>query len=147
MKTKLLALTLAGATAFAFTPKPALASHDNTGAAIIGGVIGGLVIGSMIADHDDARVVVASHRDHRDGYWKIVEVRTWVPGHWIVERSHHGRSYRRYVEGHYECRNDRVWVAYDRRGYRDGREIGRGYGHDRYDNDRYDHDGRRDYRR
>jgi len=125
MNTKFTALTLVAATAFAFTPKPAVAGDK--GLAVVGGLIGGLIIASAINDHydHDPRVVVVNDR-HDDGFWKMVEVRTWVPGYWIVERSHHGRSYRSYVESHYECRTDRVWVAYDR--------------HDRYDrrDDRYD---------
>ena len=137
MKTKLLALTLAGASVFAFTPKPAVASHNsNTTAAVVGGVIGGLVIGSMIADSHNDRVVVASHHRHDDGYWKIVETRIWVPGCWVIERGYHGRTYRRYVEGHYEYRRERVWVSYDR--HHRHRDTGRGHHHhDRYD--RYGH--------
>jgi len=136
MKTKLIALTLAAATAFAFAPKPALAGDKEL--AVVGGLIGGLIIGSAIADHDDdTRVVVASHRhydrhDRDDGYWKRVEVRVWVPGYWVTER-HRGRIHRHYVDGHYEIRTDRVWVSYDRH-HRRGH---RGYGHD---HDRYDHD-------
>lgn len=146
MNTKLIALSLAAATAFAFTPKPAKAG--DTGAAIVGGLIGGLIIGSAIADHNDHDRVVFVNDRCDDGYWKNVEVRVWVPGVWIVERGYHGRTYRRYVEGHYECRTNRVWVAYERHGYRPyEREIGRGYGrdYDRHgrDHDRYD----RDYRR
>jgi len=110
---------------------------------VVGGLIGGLIIASALNDHYDARTVVVNDRCD-DGYWKSVEVRVWVPGGWVIERGHHGRSYRRYVEGHYECRTNRVWVAYDR--------------HDRYDRynryDRYDHreigrgyDRDRDYRR
>src|SRR5690242_17919047 len=126
MKTKLTALALAAATAFAFTPKPAVAGDK--GLAVVGGLIGGLIIGSAIADSHDTRVIYAHDRyddrdgryDRRDsGYWRTVSVNVWVPGYWVVERSHHGRSARYYVSGHYECRNDRVWVAYDR--------------HDRYD--------------
>jgi hypothetical protein len=52
-------------------------------------------------------------------------VRTWVPGYWIVERTRHGRSYRRYIEGHSEFRTDRVWVSYDRN------DRGRVYGYSR----------------
>jgi len=143
MNTKLTALSLAAASALAFAPKPATAG-DN-GAAIVGGLIGGLIIGSALSDDCDARTVVV--RDDRcdDGYWKTVSVNVWVPGVWVIERSHHGRSYRRYIEGHYECRNDRVWVAYDRRGHgpRGHREIGRGPG--RYD-DRHDRHDRHDRR-
>lgn len=143
MNIKATVLTLA-ATAFAFTPKSAVAGDKET--ALVGGLIGGIILGAVIADASDhdARVVVASH-NHRhydndrcdDGYWKRVEVRTWVPGYWVSERRH-GRTHRYYVEGHYEIRTDRVWVAYSR--------------HNRYDrDDRRDHgyDGRRerDYRR
>ncbi len=146
MNIKATVLTLA-ATAFAFTPKPAVAGDKE--AALVGGLIGGIILGAVLADADDhdTRVVVASHNhryyDHDrrdDGYWKRVEVRTWVPGYWVSERRH-GRTHRYYVEGHYEIRTDRVWVSYDR--------------HNRYDrNDRHDdrrngYDNRRDrdYRR
>lgn len=139
MNLKATVLTLA-ATAFAFTPKSAVAGDKE--AALVGGLIGGIILGAVIADANDhdTRVVVASH-NHRsydndrcdDGYWKRVEVRTWVPGYWVSERRH-GRTHRYYVEGHYEIRTDRVWVAYDRRD-RDDRRYG-------YDNRRD-----RDYRR
>jgi hypothetical protein len=153
MKTKILALTLATATAFAFVPKPAIAGDKEL--AVIGGVLGGILIASAIHDHDDEhRTVVVSngyHHGRNDGYWKTVEVRVWVPGCWVHER-HHGRSIRRYVDGHYECRTDRVWVSYDRhhrgdrhdrhdrrdRHDRHDRKYGYGYGHDR--------DGRHDRR-
>lgn len=130
MNTKFTALTLAAATAFAFTPKPAVAGDKE--AALVGGLIGGLIIGAAIADadHHDTRTVVVRDtcttpvivRDRcDDGYWKVVETRIWVPGAWVIERGY-GHTTRRYIEGHYECRTNRVWVAYDR--------------HDRYD--RYD---------
>lgn len=146
MNAKITALTLAAATAFAFTPKPAVAGDK--GLAVVGGLIGGLIIASAIndLDHYDADVVYASNR-HPDGYWRTVSVNVWVPGYWVVERSHHGRSHRRYVAGNYECRNDRVWVAShnrydrydrrddrrDRRDDRHDRDNGRGYGYDRRD--------------
>jgi hypothetical protein len=146
MNPKLTALTLATATAFAFTAKPAVAGDKEL--AVVGGVIGGLIIASAINDHHDnhSTVVVSSgYRPHRDdGYWRTVEVRVWVPGGWIYEHGHHGRSYRRYVEGHYECRTDRVWVAYDRHHRHDHRDIGRGYGRD-HDGHPDHHD--RDHRR
>jgi hypothetical protein len=131
MNIKATVLTLA-ATAFAFAPKPAMAGDKE--AALIGGLIGGAIIGAAIADsHDHDRTVVVSagygydrRRDRDDGYWKTVEVRTWVPGYWVSERRH-GRVYRHYVEGHYEFRTDRVWVAYDRHDRYDRR----GYGYDR----------------
>lgn len=139
MNTKIIALTLAATTAFAFTPKPAVAGDKEL--AVVGGILGGILIASAIHDHDDGpRTVVVSH-GHRhgrdDGYWKTVEVRVWVPGCWVYERRH-GRSIRRYVEGHYECRTDRVWVSYDRHDRRD-RKYGYGYGRDHHDrHDRHD---------
>ena len=134
MKTKIIALSLAAATAFAITPKPALAGDKEL--AVVGGLIGGLIIGSALADHhDDTRVVVTSgyrhdHRDRDDGYWKHVETRVWVPGYWVTER-HRGRAHRHYVDGHYEIRTDRVWVAYDRHHRHDRR-----YAYDRRDHRR-----------
>lgn len=145
MNAKITALTLAAATAFAFTPKPAVAGDK--GLAVVGGLIGGLIIASAINDHYDSTPVYVSDRCS-DGYWNTVSVNVWVPGYWIVERSHHGRSHRRYVAGHYECRNDRVWVSYnrydrydrrddrrDRRDDRHDRDHGRSYGYDRHDRD------------
>lgn len=131
MNIKATALTLAAATAFAFTPKPAVAGDKET--ALIGGLIGGVILGAVLADANDhdTRVVLAghSHYDHRDqGYWKNIEIRTWVPGYWVTERRH-GRAHRYYVDGHYEIRTDRVWVAYNRYDRHDRRD----YGYDRRD--------------
>jgi len=136
MKSKLTALALTAVTALSLGPKPALASDK--GLAVLGGFIGGVIVASAI---NDARydaypphgttVVVNDRNDlgdrGNDGYWKLDTVRVWVPGHWIVERSHHGRSYRRYVDGYNEFRTDRVWVSCDRRG-RHEREVSYGYG-------------------
>lgn len=127
MNIKATVLTLA-ATAFAFTPKSAEAGNKE--AALVGGLIGGILIGAALADSHshDAHVVVAGHgpRYHDDGYWKNVEVRTWVPGYWVTERRH-GRTHRYYVEGHYEVRTERVWVAYDRH-HRPDHRYSYGYG-------------------
>ncbi len=153
MKTKIIALTLAAATAFAFTPKPASAG-DKTGAVIAGVVIGGL-IGAAIANSNDycepayvstsycppAPVVVApAPVVMADGYWNTTYVNVWVPGAWIIERDYYGRDCRRYVTGHYERRSNRVWVAHNNYNRYD-------YRHDRRD-DRHDRrDDRRDNRR
>ncbi|MBI2812718.1 MAG: hypothetical protein HYX71_00340 [Opitutae bacterium] len=119
MKTKITALALTAALALSLAPKPAQA-HDK-GLAIVGGFLGGLIVASAINDsrHDtyDSRYTTVIVRDrHDEGYWREIRVRTWVPGCWVVERGHHGRSYRRYVEGYYTYRTDRVWVASDRHG-------------------------------
>ncbi|MBI3885412.1 MAG: hypothetical protein HY302_06750 [Opitutae bacterium] len=135
MKTKLTALALLGASAFSLAPAPAQAGDKEL--ALIGGLIGGVIIGSSLHegrhhDYDSRRTVIVERRDydHCDapaGRWDEVTVRVWVPGCWVEERGHHGRIYRSYVPGHYEYRTDRVWVSYDRRDRRD-REVGYGYG-------------------
>lgn len=132
MKIKLTALALITVTALSLAPKPAQA--NDKGLAVLGGFIGGVIVASEL-NHSrvyapTAPAVVVNDRGnyyHNDGYWKAVSVRVWVPGYWIVERSHHGRSFRRYVDGHHEYRTDRVWVSYDRRDRHD-REVSYGYG-------------------
>lgn len=127
MKTKITALALIAVTALALTPKPAAASDKTL--AVLGGFIGGVLVASELNHshgyYNTAPAVVVNDRCD-DGYWRTVEVRVWVPGYWITER-HHGRSYSRFVSGHYECRNDRVWVSYGR----DDRHDRRDYGHRR----------------
>lgn len=133
MKTKITALALITATALTLAPKPAAAGDK--GLAIVGGFIGGLIVGSAINDSRHTTVVVDDRCDDRgpNGYWKEVSVRVWVPGYWVVERGHrghhghHGHGSRHYVEGRYEFRRDRVWVAYDRHDRRH-RDISYGYG-------------------
>src|SRR5258708_28911166 len=102
MKTKITALALIAVTALSLTPKPTVASDK--GLAVVGGLIGGLIIGSAIADsrHDyyepRSTTVIVNDRDDRcdDGYWKEVSVKVWVPGCWVIERSYRGREVRRY---------------------------------------------------
>lgn len=136
MKTKFTALALAAVTALALAPKPAQASDK--GLAVVGGLIGGLLIASAINDHNHTTVVYDSCDT---GYWNDVSVQVWVPGCWIVERRHHGREYRRYVDGHYESHTNRVWVAYDRHDRRHDRRDAR------YDNRNDRRDDRRGNRR
>jgi hypothetical protein len=137
MTTKITALALIAATAVSLTPTPAKAGDKEW--ALVGGLVGGLIIGSAInesrhsADYParTTTVIVDGRNDGcDDGYWKEVSVRVWVPGCWVIERSRHGHSYRRYLDGHYEFRTNRVWVSFDRHDHHD-REIGYGYGHRR----------------
>jgi hypothetical protein len=135
MKNKITALALAAVTAFSLAPKPAKAGDKEL--AVVGGLIGGLIIGSAIADShhsadyprttavivNDGRNDRYDDRDYRDGYWKTVSVKVWVPGGWVIERNRWGREFRSYVSGHYTYRTDRVWVSYDRH---DRRDYGRG---------------------
>lgn len=157
MNTKITALTLAAATAFAFTPKQASAG-DGDGAAIFGAILGGAIIGAAIASADNcapvyvdtycppapviytpAPVVYAPTPVVYGGYWNTTTVNVWVPGAWVVERDYYGRDCRRYVAGHYAPRHNRVWVAnnrYDNRGGNHHREVSRGHGNDRRDDHR-----------
>ncbi len=135
MKTKITALVLIAVSALTLAPKPAQAGDKEF--AIIGGLIGGLIIGSAINDsrphdYETQRTVIVDRRandrcDGPDGRWEDVTVQVWVSGIWIAERGRHGRSYNRYIPGHYERRTSRAWVRYDRHDRRD-REVGSGYG-------------------
>ena len=84
-----------------------------------------------------APVVVAPR-----GYWKEVQVKTWVPERWFVRHNRWGRAERVCEPGYYTYRTDRVWVdgRHDR-DYRDHRDShdhrGYSYGYHR-DNGRRD---------
>ena len=85
-------------------------------------------------------VVVSSPR----GYWRDVQVRTWVPERWVVRTNRWGRAERYCEPGYYAYRTERVWVD----GRSDhGRGHAYGYGHDRRDYDRRDHDYSRNWNR
>lgn len=78
-----------------------------------------------------APVVVAPAR----GYWKDVQVKTWVPERWVVRHNRWGRPERYCEPGYYTYTTQRVWVdAHDHRGHdRDNRygyddRRGNGYG-------------------
>lgn len=80
-------------------------------------------------------VVVAPPR----GYWKEVQVKTWVPERWVVRQNRWGRSERYCEPGYFTYRTDRVWVdgRDDRRSGYDNRSYGYGYNNHRgYDNNR-----------
>lgn len=152
MKTKLTALALLAAAAVAAVPSPARADHD--GLAVVGGILGGLLVASAI--HDSHSVSYTTYNPGyvacpppayvayggNDGCWQDVAVQVWVPGCWIQERGYRGQVVRRYVAPHYESRNNRVWVA-SNRGYRNDRNDHNNR-NDR--NDRNDRNGRNDNR-
>ena len=113
---------------------------DDEALAAIGGFVAGMITGAVIDHHSD-RVHVSvnagfghsrDYRHARNGHWEIKRVQVWVPGRWIVKVDRCGDRIRIWEKGHYSWRRDRVWVSYDRRGYRD-----RGYrDYDRHDCDR-----------
>ena len=63
------------------------------------------------------------------GYWKEVQVKTWVPERWVVRTNRWGRSERYCEPGYYAYRTERVWVDGRRdhdRGYAYGYNNNRG---------------------
>lgn len=128
MKTKITALALVAVAALTLAPKPALAGDKTL--AVLGGFIGGLIVASELNHHDAYAPAIVVNDRCNDGYWDNVTVRVWVPGCWVIERGHHGRSYRHYREGHYEIRAKRVWVTSHSHNRHD-REVSYGYGHRR----------------
>lgn len=68
-------------------------------------------------------VIVAPSR----GFWKEVQVRTWVPERWVVRTNRWGRPERFCEPGYYTYHTDRVWV--DARSDH-GRGYAYGYGRD-----------------
>lgn len=127
---KLAAITLLTAALVSLAPTPALAGSKEK--ALIGGLIGGLIIGHAISEsHRSACppppgpvIVYDSRRDDCDGYWQENRVQVWVPGFWVTTRDC-GRNVRRFVAGHHEFRTERVWVANARSGNRSGRNSNR----------------------
>lgn len=75
---------------------------------------------------------------HNHGYWRDVEVKTWVPERWVMSHNRWGHHVRVLEPGYYTCRTDRVWVeGHQDRGYRGGYDNRGTYGYDnggRYDN-------------
>src|SRR5262245_33683864 len=59
-----------------------------------------------VATCPPAPVVVAPAR----GYWRDVQVRTWVPERWLVRYDRCGRPERYCEPGYYAYRTERVWV-------------------------------------
>ncbi|HUR56541.1 MAG TPA: hypothetical protein VM029_02450 [Opitutaceae bacterium] len=83
-----------------------------------------------------APAVVVPARSH--GYWKEVQVKTWVPERWVLRTSRWGRTERVCEPGYFAYHTDRVWVD-----GRDNRHDNRGnysYGYNNrgYDNRGYD---------
>lgn len=131
MKNLVIASVVAALSGVLVAPQSAEAKDSDVLAAL-GGFIGGVIVGSQIDDghvhtrvsyrhhgrHHDTRVVVHDGYGHRNGYWKWVTVRTWVPGHWVVRFDDCGRRVRYFERGHYIHRKERVWISarHDRRG-------------------------------
>lgn len=76
------------------------------------------------------------------GYWKEIQVKTWVPERWVVRHNRWGRAERHCEPGYYTYTTQRQWVE-DRHDHHRGHAYGHdrdhrnrrghGYGHDRDD--------------
>lgn len=112
------------ATALMGTPAPVLAGHhhhdnDDEVIAAIGGFIGGVIVGSAINNGappppPPARVEVSYGHSpsHRHGHWEWRTVRVWVPGYWAWADRDCGRPRKVWVDGYYDRRRERVWIAH-----------------------------------
>jgi hypothetical protein len=116
----------------------------------------GLAVTAARADHVDVRASINLGRpayvtpvqmpiygpvyDGR-GYWQDVSTRVWVPPHWEVTYDYYGRRFNQWQPGHYEMRNNRVWV----RGWASRFEHER-WEHNRMERERWEHARRDDHR-
>lgn len=134
---KIALFSLLAAAVMIVAPKPAHAGDK--GLAILGGVIGGLIIADAL--DGDIHHHTSVHVGHRSGYWRDVPYDVWIEGRWVVSNRHdcHSRSY--YVAGHYETRVRKVWVSNhnrDRRYSHRERSYNRRHHSSRHDNRRHD---------
>ena len=94
--------------------------HDNAWA-LGAGLIGGAIIGGIIANASQPEPQVGVPATPvvpavpvtpppPSGYYQDQQRRVWVEGKWINSTDQFGNSYRSWQEGHWETRNERVWV-------------------------------------
>lgn len=140
MNKKTIASIALFAATVALLPPNAARADDET-RALIGGLIGGIVIGSALSDHTDTHVSVGygrrgHHRSH--GYWTWTTVKQWVPGYYERSCDRYGRTRKVWISGHYTYVKEKVWVESRSRG---GSRYDRYGSHDRRSRygDRHDH--------
>lgn len=101
------------------------ARADREGRALVGGLIGGIIIGSILDDdrHHHNHHSRVHHRsrgyDHRggcgcSGHYDYISVKTWINGHWSVRYDRYGHCYRDWSPGYYSYDKRRVWVPHKR---------------------------------
>ena len=113
------------------------AMADREGRALIGGLIGGLIIGEMFDNDDHYNHRGSTHRYDRGGYSghnDYVRVKTWVRGRYHIQYDSDGRRFRTWIPGHYTYTKRRVGVSHNRGGHNS---------HHGYDDYRGDNRGRR----
>lgn len=124
---------------------PSDAKAGDTERAVIGGLIGGIIIASVLDDDANVSVGYSSHYGrHDDGHWEWVSVRTWVPGYYERRRDHCGNLMKVWVSGHYTLVKQRVWVDTGHRRGHSNWHYGYRSGH--RDRDYCDEDRRGDWR-
>jgi len=104
---KITLFSLLAATVMIVAPRPTYAGDK--GLAILGGVIGGLIIADALDGHSNHHSSVSV--GYRDGYWRDVPYDVWIEGRWVVSNRHHRHPTRHYVAGHHETRVRKVWVS------------------------------------
>ena len=108
----LTSISLIAASFLILAPKPAVAGNSEIAA--LGGFIGGLMVGSNFTNYSScepeyysaAPVVVYD----AGGYWRTNSIRVWVGPQWVMVVNRYNRPVRRLIEGHYEIRQQRIWV-------------------------------------
>jgi len=124
------------------------ARADREGRALVGGLIGGIIIGSILDDehhhhHYHTRVHHRS-RGHGgydngcgcSGHYDYISVKTWINGHWSVSYDRYGHCHRHWRPGYYSYDKRRVWVPH-KRGCRYYGAPRHGHYDDHYMEDRY----------
>ncbi len=153
-------LLLSGLTAFVLVFNAPKAQAGDEVIAAIGGLIGGILIGSAIDSHhghyasdgyrnrNHGTSVVIQTNHGRRGHWKYIRVKTWVPGHWVRDYDDWGNRHKHWVQGHYTHRKNKVWVGDRHSRHHNRHDLHRNNHHDRNDHYRHNrHDRNRNDRR
>ena len=102
------------------------ARADREGRALVGGLIGGIIIGSILDDehhhHHYHNRVHHRSRGHGgydngcgcSGHYDYISVKTWINGHWSVSYDRYGHCHRHWRPGYYSYDKRRVWVPHKR---------------------------------
>lgn len=123
--------------------RPTTARAGDEALAALGGFIGGVIVGTVINDHDDDRTVIIHGRSDRydrhdrydrydsydrngrydrghrpNGQWEYRTIRKWVPGYWVIEHDRYGDRRRVWIEGRHVRTQVRVWVSFGDRRHR-----------------------------